>query len=288
MKISKIELKNIISESLKEVGHSSRRFLKENTHRKDFYVLTDSEGKMPILSNTPSKISSHKYWVKYVNDIPVEVYPYPGQDRVWDYSTNTMLSLNKDVKSWNGKDNLKKYTGKIIKSSVNEGEPTWKDGEFQGYNSEVDKDSESCIPHKIKEDRHVYDTVLSKTLRIKESPEKSICTFISNYQDIIFDEVKSFLKNHPELKSKFKYIIQDISDKVENHTVGSKDEAHSDLSDIIKDTLETLLIKEIVCEVLDEMKPVDKKKKLTVTDMGKNRPKDNTKIPKEVSKPLKK
>jgi len=74
--------------------------------RKNFYICTDQDGNMPVLSNKPLK----KAWVKYVNDTPVLINPYPNQDRVWDYGKSTMLSLVDGLTTYAGKP-MAKYTG---------------------------------------------------------------------------------------------------------------------------------------------------------------------------------
>ncbi len=53
---------------------------------KNFYIYTDSQGGIPQLRRKPWESSTHKWWVKYADDRPVEVRPHAGQDRVWDYS----------------------------------------------------------------------------------------------------------------------------------------------------------------------------------------------------------
>ena len=58
----------------------------------NFYYNTDPDGKMPTLSyGKPIKVC----YIKYINDKPVLVAPYEGQASVWDYSTNTMISIDK-------------------------------------------------------------------------------------------------------------------------------------------------------------------------------------------------
>jgi len=50
----------------------------------NFYIVTDMDGKMPMLCRgTPSHPGMPKMaWVKYVSDRPVEAKPYNGQDTV--------------------------------------------------------------------------------------------------------------------------------------------------------------------------------------------------------------
>ncbi|MHA2082981.1 MAG: hypothetical protein ACXABD_04445 [Candidatus Thorarchaeota archaeon] len=65
----------------------------------NFVIYTDSDGKMPIMNKigvplSPSVAKHHRYWVEYRNNKPVKVRPYPGADRVWDYSANTYVDIN--------------------------------------------------------------------------------------------------------------------------------------------------------------------------------------------------
>ena len=68
--------------------------------RKNFYICTDSDGNMPVLSAKPLK----PYWVRYVNDHPVEIVLYKGQDQVWDYAESKFLALSPKLT----------YTGKLM------------------------------------------------------------------------------------------------------------------------------------------------------------------------------
>ncbi len=65
----------------------------------NFVICTDSDGKMPIMVPigvplSPSDYKTHRYWVEYHNDKPVEVRPYPRQTKVWDCSTNKPIDIN--------------------------------------------------------------------------------------------------------------------------------------------------------------------------------------------------
>ena len=57
--------------------------------RKNFYISTDRDGNMQVLSAKPVK----SCWVKYVNDKPVAIKPYQNQDQVWDYAESTFYAL---------------------------------------------------------------------------------------------------------------------------------------------------------------------------------------------------
>lgn len=57
--------------------------------RKNFYISTDRDGNMPVLSAKPVK----SCWVKYVNDKPVAIKPYQDQTQVWDYAESTFYAL---------------------------------------------------------------------------------------------------------------------------------------------------------------------------------------------------
>jgi len=74
-----------------------------------FYLCTDSDGKMPSMTKKPNRPN----WVRYVNDRPVKVKPYIGQDRVWDYNDSRMLALYPGVKSYDGTA-MPVFTGQIL------------------------------------------------------------------------------------------------------------------------------------------------------------------------------
>jgi len=71
----------------------------------NYYINTDHDGKCPSLT---FKNPDREYYTQYVNDRPVKVAPYIGQDRVWDYDKGDMLALNSDT-------HLTDYTGKPMK-----------------------------------------------------------------------------------------------------------------------------------------------------------------------------
>ncbi len=79
--------------------------------RKNFYISTDLDGNMPVLSAKP--LPFKKAWTKYVNDVPVEVKPYKDQDRVWDYSKSAFLGLSAASKDYLGLP-FRLYTGAIL------------------------------------------------------------------------------------------------------------------------------------------------------------------------------
>lgn len=65
----------------------------------NFYIYTDSEGHMPVLTRTkaPHKgvfITSHKYYTHYIDNAPVEVRPYPLQVTVWNYKIQEPVSIS--------------------------------------------------------------------------------------------------------------------------------------------------------------------------------------------------
>lgn len=84
----------------------------------NFYEVTDIEGKMPVLCRGwPSHPAGARMaYVKYVSDRPVEVLPYLGQDRVYDYADQEFLSLKEGVKTWDGKD-MPLYRGVTLENS---------------------------------------------------------------------------------------------------------------------------------------------------------------------------
>lgn len=70
-------------------------------NKKNFYISTDSDGNMPVLTyDSPVK----EHYVQYRNDAPVGGRLCDGQDRVWDYSKDQMLAFLAGVKSWDGTD----------------------------------------------------------------------------------------------------------------------------------------------------------------------------------------
>lgn len=64
----------------------------------NFYIYTDSEGKMRVLSRKPMSSTSHRFYVRYVNNRPVEFVAYPGQESAWDYSKCCYVPLS-DIKT---------------------------------------------------------------------------------------------------------------------------------------------------------------------------------------------
>jgi hypothetical protein len=81
--------------------------------RDNFYYNVDHDGKMPTLSfGRPEK----RHFVRYENNRPVEVRPYRGQDRLWDYAACEMLALHPGVTGWDGKP-LPVYQGRIVQQS---------------------------------------------------------------------------------------------------------------------------------------------------------------------------
>lgn len=79
--------------------------------RKNFYISTDSDGNMPVLSAEP--IVTKKAWVKYVNDCPIVIKPYQGQSCVWDYARSKFLALSAEAKTYAGEP-MEQYKGMIV------------------------------------------------------------------------------------------------------------------------------------------------------------------------------
>jgi hypothetical protein len=79
--------------------------------RKDFYISTDTDGNMPVLSAKP--IVTKPAWIKYINDRPVAVKPYQGQTQVWDYAACEFLALSPSAKTYAGKP-MQQYKGEIL------------------------------------------------------------------------------------------------------------------------------------------------------------------------------
>jgi hypothetical protein len=76
-----------------------------------FFYVTDIDGDIPRISK--HRPNSEKVaWVKYIKNKPVEIYPYQNQDRVWDYSENTMYGLFSNIPSYENK-YLPIFNGKI-------------------------------------------------------------------------------------------------------------------------------------------------------------------------------
>lgn len=82
-----------------------------NGCRKNFFITTDSDGKMPALER--GRTPSRPYYIQYVNDKPVLVAPYFSQDRVWDYSTSSFYALATNVKRYDGTP-MPVYNGRIV------------------------------------------------------------------------------------------------------------------------------------------------------------------------------
>ena len=63
--------------------------------RNNFIIYVDRGGNMPQLRNdrTPDPWITHPYYVKYENNRPVLVKPYPGQKTVWDYAQSKYIPL---------------------------------------------------------------------------------------------------------------------------------------------------------------------------------------------------
>lgn len=59
----------------------------------NFYLYVDNEGKMPQLRQRATLIRTHRFFVRYVQNVPVEVFPYPGQTQVWNYASCSYDSL---------------------------------------------------------------------------------------------------------------------------------------------------------------------------------------------------
>lgn len=83
----------------------------KSCNRKDFFICTDGDGKMPRL--TRDRVPATPFYVQYVADKPVLVSPYFSQDRVWDYSRNEFLALAPNVKRYDGT-LMPVYTGRIV------------------------------------------------------------------------------------------------------------------------------------------------------------------------------
>ena len=82
-----------------------------STNRKDFFITTDSDGKMPRLERT--RVPSTPYYTQYINDKPVLVAPHFSQDRVWDYATSQFLSLHPSTKRYDGTP-MPVYKGRVL------------------------------------------------------------------------------------------------------------------------------------------------------------------------------
>ena len=65
----------------------------------NFVIHTDSVGKVPVMTPigvplSPNLAKHHRYWIEYRNNKLVKARPYPGQDRVWDYSINQYVGID--------------------------------------------------------------------------------------------------------------------------------------------------------------------------------------------------
>lgn len=60
----------------------------------NFYIFVDKGGKMPVLRHSrTAPAPSHPYFVRYSNNRPIAVNPYPGQTEVWDYSATRYIPV---------------------------------------------------------------------------------------------------------------------------------------------------------------------------------------------------
>lgn len=57
----------------------------------NFYLYFDKGMKMPIMKVKETKIGTHPYWIKYVNNKPVKCNLPEDETKVWDYSTAKMV-----------------------------------------------------------------------------------------------------------------------------------------------------------------------------------------------------
>lgn len=64
--------------------------------KNEYSIHTDCDGKLPILVYPGEAVPfSHAvYFVKYCNDRPVVISPYPGQEQVWNYKTECFIPLD--------------------------------------------------------------------------------------------------------------------------------------------------------------------------------------------------
>ncbi len=67
--------------------------------RDNFYVCTDADGNMPALRRSAPM---RRHFVQYVQNRPVRVCAYPGQDRVWNYAESRMEGLREGVVGYAG------------------------------------------------------------------------------------------------------------------------------------------------------------------------------------------
>ena len=71
------------------------------SHRDNFVIYTDSEGKLPQLRRIgvplgcPLSLPDHNYWTEYRNNKPVKIRPYPGQTREWCYDRCEYISIDR-------------------------------------------------------------------------------------------------------------------------------------------------------------------------------------------------
>lgn len=61
----------------------------------NFYIYTDSSGYLPVLTRNKIKYPPHhNCYVKYINNTPVEVKPYKGQTKVYDYKLQEYVDIS--------------------------------------------------------------------------------------------------------------------------------------------------------------------------------------------------
>ena len=174
--------------------------MKNEVSEGNFYRMGDMiNGSMPWDSaKLPKDTSKHSY-TRYSNDVPVEVKPHNGQDRVWNYKTNEMMSIGKPQKSWDGKRNLTPYTGKLVGSEVSEGTT---DGAYSDKHPKIDlfhngvyiasTNWSSTVKHavaKAKEKRPELTGKMTGKISVRESIAESI-NVAEFYQNSIDESIK--------------------------------------------------------------------------------------------------
>jgi hypothetical protein len=74
-----------------------------------FYRCVDRDGKIPRHMSYPAT----RYFVRYMNNVPIAVSPYPGQDTVYDYQSQSFLSLVEGKLDYKGRP-MPLFTGLML------------------------------------------------------------------------------------------------------------------------------------------------------------------------------
>jgi len=194
MKLTKTQLKNLIAECLRETTEEIPTWKDGN------YQGMKGTSSIEAKNNVPTNIKEDYDSVRVNDEVEIKGKDIEGSTRF-----NGMVGIVTRVNSeyigvMFGKEIHLFPKNNVQKTSLLEGEPTWKDGNFKGMNSKEDKVAKSCVPNKIKEGSFVptLETVREDLIYLKRSIEKRdnqeslhLVNMILKYLDNV-----SFVKNN--------------------------------------------------------------------------------------------